>query len=64
MTQLHCQIQWGLEIRTWNSEHHPNTEHFKVRISNGSDFEWSVPVHKSTGTDHSKTELFKMAALA
>ena len=28
-------LQWGLKIRTWNTECHPNTEHFKVRISNG-----------------------------
>ena len=30
-------IQWGLKIRT------QNTEHFKVRFLNGSDLEWSVP---------------------
>ena len=27
-------IQWGLEIRTWNTERHPNIEHFKVPILN------------------------------
>ena len=61
---LEIQIQWGLEIRTRNTEHHPYTEHFSVRFSNGSDFEWSVPIQKSTRTDHLKTELFKMATLA
>ena len=57
-------VQWGLEYRTWNTEHHPNTERFKVRFSNGkktkwrpfcSVFEWSGPFENRT---------FKMAALA
>ena len=32
---LHYELQWGLEIRTWNTERHPNTQHFKVQIFNG-----------------------------
>ena len=35
-------IQWGLEIKTWNTEHHPKSELFKVWIWDGSVLEWSV----------------------
>ena len=29
----HLNLQWGLEIRTWNTKHHSNTERFKVQFS-------------------------------
>ena len=37
--QCKCEIQWGLEFRTFEYQIHSKTEHFEGPFSNGQPFE-------------------------